>query len=46
MVDLEEVFSDVKSFRDVYRLYKLGIKLIFKNSNSIRKVKVKKKSDI
>lgn len=41
MADSEEASSDVKSPRDVYRLYKPGLK----NSNGARKVKVKKKSD-
>nr|XP_011442483.2 unconventional prefoldin RPB5 interactor [Crassostrea gigas] len=45
MADSEEASSDVKSPRDVYRLYKPGTKSILKNSNSARKVKVKKKSD-
>lgn len=42
MADSEEASSDVKSPRDVYRLYKPGTKSILKNSNSARKVKVKK----
>lgn len=45
MADSEEASSDVKSPRDVYRLYKPGTKSILKNSNSARKVKVEKKSD-
>lgn len=45
MADSEEASSDVKSQRDVYRLYKPGTKSILKNSNGARKVKVKKKSD-
>lgn len=42
MADSKEASSDVKSPRDVYRLYKPGTKSILKNSNGTRKVKVKK----
>lgn len=42
MADSEEALSDVKSPRDVYRLYKPGTKSILKTSNGARKMKVKK----
>lgn len=45
MADSKEASSDVKSPRDVYRLYKPGTKSILKKTNGARKVKVKKKSD-